>query len=377
MAGRGKVRIGVVGLDHVHGLVLAFRLRQAGATILAHHSSGAQNRLAMRLLGPRAKARTPEEIIDDPDIDLIVTAAVPSERGPIAVAALRAGKHVVADKPGVTTLDGLTDLDLAVAESGKRWWVMFGERFENRAVGEACRRARLGDIGRVVSVLGLGPHRMGADGRPDWFWEPSATGGILVDIGSHQADQFLTATGAASADVLSSAVGNVASPAHPRMEDIGMMVLAADGAVGTHRVDYLSPKGLKTWGDGRLMIVGTDGTLEVRTNVDVAGKRGKEHLIATDHKGVHRIDCGGRPVDWARRIVADIADGSDTFATHDHIRAVCDVTLRAQAAAGPWPATAEAPAAAATPATADETPGTATPATATAATADASGSDAP
>ena len=336
MRARGKIRVGVIGLDHNHGLMLAARLWQAGATIVAHHASGGANLVAMRLLGPKAKSRSIDAIIEDPTIDLIVTAAIPSERGDIAVRALRAGKHVVADKPGVTTLDGLHAIDAALAETDRRWWVMFGERFENRAVAEACRRARLGDIGRVVSVLGLGPHRMGADGRPDWFWEPEATGGILVDIGSHQADQFLMATGAGTAEVITSQVGNVSVPRHPAMQDIGQMVISGGGAIGTHRVDYLSPKGLKTWGDGRLMIVGTEGTLEVRTNVDVAGKKGREHLIVVDAKGTRRIDCSTTKVDWARRLVADVVDGSDTFVSADHVRAVSDLTLRAQAAAQPW-----------------------------------------
>ena len=337
MRSRGKIRIGVIGLDHVHGLMLAARLWQAGATIAAFHATGGQNRAAMRLLGPTARSASIDAVVEDPTIDLIVTAAIPRDRGDIAVKALRAGKHVVADKPGVTTLEGLEAIDAAVADSGRRWWVMFGERFENRAIAEACSRASMGDIGRVVSVLGLGPHRLGAAGRPDWFWDPAATGGILVDIGSHQADQFLMATGAGDAEVVASAVGNVSSPRHPEMQDIGHMVLAGGGAVGTHRVDYLSPKGLKTWGDGRLMIVGTEGTLEVRTNVDVAGRRGKEHLIVTDAKGVRRLDPTARKVDWAARLVADVVEGSDTFVAQDHVRAVCDLTLRAQAAAGPWP----------------------------------------
>lgn len=338
MRARGKIRVGVIGLDHVHGHVLAVRLWQAGATIAAYHASGAQNVAAMRLLGPKARSRSIDAIVEDPTIDLIVTAAIPRDRGEIAVRALRAGKHVVADKPGVTTLEGLAEIDAALAETDRRWWVMFGERFENRAVAEACRRARMGDIGRVVSVLGLGPHRMGADGRPAWFWDPEATGGILVDIGSHQADQFLMATGAGTAEVITASVGNVASPRHPAMQDIGQMVIEGGGAVGTHRVDYLSPSGLKTWGDGRLMIVGTEGTLEVRTNVDVAGRRGKEHLIVTDGRGVRRIACRAASVDWAKRCVADVVDGSDTFVPADHVRAVCDLTLRAQAVAGTWPA---------------------------------------
>ncbi len=337
MRSGGKIRVGVIGLDHVHGLVLAARLWQAGATIAAYHASAGRDRLAMRLLGPKARSSSIDAIVEDPTIDLVVTAAIPRDRADIAVRALRAGKHVVADKPGVTTAAALDEVRAAVAESGKRWWVMFGERFENRAVAEACTRARLGDIGKVVSVLGLGPHRLGAAGRPDWFWDPDATGGILVDIGSHQADQFLMATGASTAEVRWASVGNAACPRHPGMQDIGQMLLAADGVLGTHRVDYLSPTGLKTWGDGRLMITGTDGTIEVRTNVDVAGRKGKEHLIVVDGQGTRRLDVGGLRVDWARRCVTDVVEGSDTFVTQVHVDAVCDLTLRAQAAAGPWP----------------------------------------
>lgn len=337
MASDSGVRVGVVGLDHNHGLMLAARLRQAGARIVAYDTSTPRDVLVMKALGPRARWATADAIVEDPDIDLIVTAAVPSERAGIAVRALGNGKHVVADKPGVTSHDELAAIDAAVRASGKRWWVLFGERFENRAVAEACERSRLGDIGRVVSILGLGPHRMGAAGRPDWFWDPVATGGILVDIGAHQVDQFLAATGALDADVAHSAVGNVASARHPTMQDIGTMTLNAAGAIGTHRVDYLSPSGLRTWGDGRLMIVGTEGTLEVRTNVDVAGKRGSQHLIMVDRDGVRRINCRRRPIDWARRVLADVRHGGDSFLGHDHTRAVCDVTLRAQAMAHVWP----------------------------------------
>lgn len=334
------VRVGVVGLDHDHGLMLAGRLRLAGARIVAYAADGSRSRAALTAMAlpGRVQARTAEAISEADDIDLVVTAAIPSARADIAVRALRAGKHVLTDKPGVTTADDLAAIDDAVTASGRRWWVLFGERFENRAVRQACARARLGDIGRVVSVLGLGPHRMGAAGRPAWFWDPAATGGILVDIGSHQVDQFLAATGADpdAVEVVTAAVGNVASPAHPHMQDIGMMVLRAGSAIGTHRVDFLSPAGLHTWGDGRLMLVGLEGTLEVRTNVDVAGRRGREHLIVTDRRGVRRIDVSATPVDWAARLLADVRDGSDTLLDHRHTLAVSRITLRAQAAAGAW-----------------------------------------
>ena len=87
------------------------------------------------------------------------------------------------------------------ARPGRPWTVLFTERYENRAINEAVRLARSGAVGPIVHVVGAGPHTMWAKRRPDWFWDPEATGGILVDIGSHQVDQFMSITGVTAADV--------------------------------------------------------------------------------------------------------------------------------------------------------------------------------
>ena len=144
----------------------------------------------------------PDVLLDDPSIDLIVTAAVPDRRAAIALAALRNGKDVVADKPGCITLDELADLEAAVAETGRFWSVTFSERFEVRCAVKAGELVRAGRIGQVVQTLGLGPHRegdrahlAGGQGRPDWFYDRERTGGIITDIASHQVDQFLWFTG--------------------------------------------------------------------------------------------------------------------------------------------------------------------------------------
>ena len=147
---------------------------------------------------------------------------------------------------------------------GRPWTVLFTERFENRAVAEAVRLARAGAVGQVVQRRGA-PHSLFAAERPDWFWDPTKSGGILVDLASHQVDQFLALVGdPAEVEVRSAAVGNVATPAHPDFQDVGSFTLVAAGAQGDHEVDLLSPAGLGTWGDVRLAVVGTTGTLEVR-----------------------------------------------------------------------------------------------------------------
>ncbi len=245
----------------------------------------------------------------------------------------------MSDKPGLTTKEQLDAIRLAVAaRPGRPWTVLFTERFQNRAINEAVRLARAGAVGAIVHIVGAGPHTMWAERRPGWFWDPEATGGILVDIGSHQVDQFMSITGVNAGDVsiVASAVGNVSSPDHPAMQDIGSMTLTAPGVVSDHRLDYLTARGLGTWGDCRLTIVGTEGTIEARANVDVAGAEGAEHLIVVDAEGARRVDVSGVLVDWGEQLVADLADDGERLMSQQHAIDVTDICLRAQAVAGPW-----------------------------------------
>ena len=331
----------VIGADHLHLFQMVDRLVVAGATAVAHAPNGG---LVARYAGWRKESqeRNADEILADDSIALIVIAGVPSERAAVAVAALQAGKHVLSDKPGVTTVAQLDELRAAlVGRKGRPWTVLFSERFENRAIGQAIAMARAGAIGTVVHVLGAGPHLLSAKHRPSWFWDATATGGILVDIGSHQADQFLAvAVGAhepsASNHVRLAAVGNAACPDQPGMQDIGSMTLVANGVVGDHRLDYLTADGLGTWGDVRLTIVGTQGVIEARANVDVAGQPGGEHLIVVDAEGTRRVDVSERPVDWAEQLLVDIAAEGERLMSQAHVIAVCDLVLRAQQAATKW-----------------------------------------
>jgi predicted dehydrogenase len=342
-------RLALVGAAHNHLYEIIDRLVKAGAEAVAHTAEG---QFVEHYSGWQAgsQERTFDEILEDDSIDLVVTAAIPNRRADIALAAIAAGKHVVSDKPGLTTMDQLDAIRAAVADRpGRPWTVLFTERYENRAINEAVRLARSGAVGPIVHVIGAGPHTMWAKRRPAWFWDPEATGGILVDIGSHQVDQFMSITGATSADVsiVTSMVGNVASPDHPAMQDIGSMTLAClfgsgperqggHAVVGDHRLDYLTARGLGTWGDCRLTIVGTEGTIEARANVDVAGLEGGEHLIVVDADGTRRVDISDVVVDWGEQLLADLADDGERLMTQQHAIDVTDVCLRAQAAARPW-----------------------------------------
>jgi predicted dehydrogenase len=330
----------VVGADHLHLFSIVGGLVGAGATPIAHVESG-DLIAGYASWQPSSEPRSLDDVLADPAIELVVTVGVPDERGEAAIAALEAGKRVLSAKPGVTTRAALDRLRSLVADrSGRPWTVLFTERFENRATRRAIEMARAGAIGRIVHVTGTGPHTLAAESRPEWFFDPVRSGGILVDLASHQADQFLALCGTdetgGGVEVAAARVGNVACPDRPAMQDIGSMTLLGPGVVGEHRVDLLSPRGLATWGDVRLVVVGTDGTLEVRANVDVAGADGAEHLIVTDHDGVRRVDVSGDDASWADVLLADLADDGEHLMTQEHVFSVCELTLRARDIAVGW-----------------------------------------
>ncbi len=330
-------RVGVVGAEHLHLIQIVDALVGAGAVTVAHTSGGSLGELYS---GWRTDsvATDLDGILDDDSIDVIVTAGVPAERAAVAVAAIEAGKAVVSAKPGVTTTGQLTDLRAVLAgRPGRPWTVVFTERLANRAVVAALAAVEHGAIGDVVRVRGVGPHTLAAEGRPDWFFDPGRSGGILVDLASHQVDQFLCIVGdAPGVRVLDASVGNVANPQHPWFCDVGGLTLVSGTVEGRHDVDLLSPAGLGTWGDVRLEIVGTTGTLEVRANIDVTGVDGAEHLILVDADGARRVDTSGVDVDWARVLLADLAAGTEELMTQDHVLRVAETTLAAQGLARRW-----------------------------------------
>ncbi|WP_020390753.1 Gfo/Idh/MocA family protein [Kribbella catacumbae] len=333
-------RFAAVGLDHahIHGQIAG--LIEAGAKFVAMATDDPSSPIAAQV-----RERYPDvPVVDDPDdliaqdgIELIVTAAVPDRRGPIAVAALRAGKDVVADKPGCVSFDQLEQIEKAVAETGRFWSVTFSERFEVRCVIRAGELVRAGRIGTVVQTLGLGPHRIGdrghlggGAGRPDWFYDKSRHGGILVDIASHQIDQFLWFTGARTAEVVASTVGNFANPDKPGLQDFGDVLLRSDNAQGYIRVDWYTPTGLPTWGDGRLMILGTEGYIEMRKYVDIGGRPGGDHLFLVDQESTQYIDCSDVELTYYADLVHDVQERTTTAAPQEHTFETMRLALTAQ-----------------------------------------------
>ncbi len=275
----------------------------------------------------------PRRALEDPTVQLIVTAAIPCDRAPLGIEAMRHGKDFMSDKPGFTTLAQLAEVRRVQAETKRIYSICYSERFEVRSAEKAGELVAAGAVGKVVQTVNLAPHRLNRPLRPDWFFKREAFGGILCDIGSHQADQFLFYTGSTEAEVAHSAVGNYANPGDPELEDFGEMVLRSPHANGYVRLDWYTPDGLPTWGDGRLTILGTEGYIEARKYVDIGGHPGEDHLFLVDGKGVKRIDCGDVELPYAKRLLADVRDRTETAMGQAHCFLASQLALEAQAKA--------------------------------------------
>ncbi|AMJ62215.1 Gfo/Idh/MocA family protein [Bosea sp. PAMC 26642] len=329
------MRFAAIGLDHRHIFHMVGGLIEAGADCAGFDPTTSDERVlaGFRERFPALVAREREALLDDPTIDLIVCAAVPCDRAGIAIAAMQAGKDVMVDKPGVTSFDQLAAVEAAVAETGRIFSICFSERFTVPATLIAGKLIADGTIGRVIQTVGLGPHRFNRAIRPDWFFDKATYGGILTDIASHQIDQFLHFTGSTEAQIVTSAVGHFADNDLPDFEDFGEVLLRSDRAGGYIRVDWFTADGLPTWGDGRLTILGTKGTIELRKYVDIAGRPGTDHVFLVDRHGTRHIDASTEPLTYFRNLVADIGSRGESAMRQSHVFAVCRLALEAQARA--------------------------------------------
>ncbi len=282
---------------------------------------------------------TQDEIINDPSTQLVLSSQIANERAGIGIRAMKHGKDFLSDKPGVTTLEDLAEVRKTIAATKKIYAIMYSERLEVKAAVKAGELVQAGAIGRVIQTINIAPHQIvqghggdagGSGGRPDWFWNPVQYGGILCDIGSHQVDQFLYYTGSTEAEIAESQIANVNHPQRPHFQDFGDMVLRGNRGVGYVRLDWFTPDGLGTWGDGRLFILGTEGYIEVRKYTNVAvGKQGN-NLFIVDQKQARYIDCNNLTLPFGPQFVSDIVNRTHIAQDQTQCLLAAELVIKAQ-----------------------------------------------
>jgi len=251
----------------------------------------------------------------------------------LGIQVMKHGKDFMSDKPGFTSLGQLDEARKVQAETQRIYSICFSERLENRASVKAGELVQAGAIGRVIQTIGLGPHRLNITSRASWFFKKEQYGGILCDIASHQIDQFLYFTESMSAEVVQSQIGNFNNPGFPELEDFGDIVLRSENATGYVRVDWFTPDGLPTWGDGRLFLLGTEGYIELRKYLDINGKDGNNHLFLVDRSGVQYMDCNDVELPYGPQLISDVVNRTETAMPQAHCFLASELALKAEAQA--------------------------------------------
>ena len=329
----GDFPIAAIHMAHSHLRSMCAALVGAGAEVRVVYDPDPAKLALLREDFPDARvAASEEEVLDDPDVKLVAAAAVPCDRGPTGERVMRAGKDYFTDKCPFTTLAQLESARATAAETGRKFMVYYGERLHNEAIIRAGQLIHDGAIGRVIQIAAFGPHRLEAHNRPDWFFRRERYGGIICDLGSHQAEKFLDFAGSTGARVLSSSVANYGNPDYPELEDFGQATLAVDGATCYFRVDWFTPDGLRSWGDARTFVLGTEGYLEVRAHVDVARGDGPV-LNLVDGRGERSVEVGTSGFPFFGDLILDCLERTENAMTQERAFLAAELSLRAQAEA--------------------------------------------
>ncbi|HCM27530.1 MAG: oxidoreductase [Treponema sp. GWB1_62_6] len=329
----GEFVFSAVSLDHGHIYGMCNGLREAGGKLKSVWDPDPKKVEVFQKTYPDVMAASSEEeVLADREVRLVAGAAVTSRRGALGLRVMDAGKDYFTDKAPFTTLEQLEAARGKVKATGKKYMVYYSERLHVEGAVYAGQLIESGAIGKVIQVIGLGPHRLSAASRPAWFFEREKYGGVLCDIGSHQIEQYLHYSAAKDATVVRSQIANYNHPEHPELEDFGDAMLVGDnGTTNYFRVDWFTPDGLGTWGDGRTVVLGTEGYIEIRKYIDLARSKSGDNVYLADNKGEHLFNVSGKiGFPFFGKLILDCLNRTETAMTQEHAFKAAELCLKAQ-----------------------------------------------
>jgi len=329
----GEFKFAAIALEHGHINGMCNGLIEAGAELKWVYDRDPLKVAAFCKAFPRVRAAASEqEIFADAEVQLIASAAIPSERAALGIRVMERGKDYFTDKTPLTTLEQLDEVKKKVIATRRKYAVYYSERIHSESGVFAGQLIESGAIGRVVQIMGTGPHRLNAASRPEWFFELARYGGILCDIGSHQIEQFLHYAGCADAKVVHSKVANYHNKQYAELQDFGDASLIGDnGATNYFRVDWLTPSGLGTWGDGRTIILGTEGYIELRKYIDVARDPVGDHVYLVNQQGEKHFEVNGKVgFPYFGELILDCIHRTELAMTQEHAFKAAELCLLAQ-----------------------------------------------
>lgn len=220
-----------------------------------------------------------EEALRIEQPDLVVISTRPDLNPSLIEKSLRAGCHVISEKPIAVNEAGLLRVYAAVKETGKFVLPMLG-MYETPAFVEARDLVAQGAIGELLLVNARKSYQWGT--RADWFKRRETYGGIWGWVGIHSFNHAAYIIGRNVTNVLAVQEQNRCHSEYaPGCADCMTGLFRLEGGVQmTVSVDLLRPDGQKAWGDDWIRIVGSEGSLEANPQLGTIRliRKGEEEL---------------------------------------------------------------------------------------------------
>lgn len=319
--------IAVLGTAHPHVMHVAKEAQEVSGAkwIGVYDEDPARLKAASEQLKIPAFGDLGELLAKNPKLVLI--GAVPSDRATLAERALRSGASALVDKPLALHGDDLAKVRRAAGETGNRVVVLYPYR--GHPLVRAARRAFVeGRIGRLVRIFAVGPHKVNAPTRPDWFWRPRHNGGIFVDIGSHHID-FCCWMANAAPEWVCANQGNFDQPNHPEFKDYGQAQLRfPSGVLAQVEVDWLNPVSMRNFGDTRFWLLGTRGKIELRLGDESSG-----HIWTESAAGEPLAGEGADMGKWTNQLIENLLNDRPVEIDQEEVFRTSAATLEVQESA--------------------------------------------
>ena len=327
------MRLAIIGAQHGHVLGITRQLiAEDGVELVAVAEAEASVREETAAAFGVPGIADYRELLDG-SIDAAALAPINNEKGDVAVACLESGVSVLLDKPAVTTLDDLDRLEAAAGGSAALSCALtlrFSGPYLAAQAGDRGGRDRAGGV-----VDGAAAAQVRAGARPAWFFDRELNGGALLDLCIHDIDGVRWLHGCEPVAVAAQH-GAVRFTEYPTFADHAEAWLRLeDGGSAFVRASWLTPDSAPYHGDCRMLIEGTDGSIEIRTTAErlLHDRQGRE---ATKADGVFgsdpgyanggraeragaRLHCGGEGRDGP----GDFGGGRDRVAPLDAAGAGC------------------------------------------------------
>jgi predicted dehydrogenase len=328
-----KLKFAFAGFRHYHifELVEALKDHEQAEIVATCEEDGAAREAVARDKGLEVTHESIEKMLAEVECDVVAIGDYYGKRGQIAIQALEAGKHVIADKPLCTSLEELDRIETLAGQKKLVVGCQLNMRFDGaiRTIGKLVADGRIGEV-HTIAFGGQHPLMYGS-GRPAWYFMPGCQGGTINDIFIHAASVLETVTGRRVVETVAARAWNARLPEVPHFQDAAQLMLRLDNGGGVlGDVSYLAPAqcGYSIDQYWRYTLHGEAGLIEATV--------GRDRLfLATDQseKPEQVSSEKGRPLGYFEDFLAQIRGDGDVSLTSQQVIRATRMALQVQRAA--------------------------------------------